>query len=441
MAEVSRGDQVNRKEDTRVLIEVGVSKTVDLGNRLTNLTASASWAYETGNDRTELSVFEVSVQFDADTGSGGYLAASADISLSGSYFRSLVGSGATNDVRFWVGPSGGDVIIADLSLPNLGASLRTYTIQWCCRANPLTTGASDAQESWIEIIDHDTANSYAIYRLTHAQINPTISNTHMFALGMRWNGAAEIGIYTDTIAWVRVGSRFHSTTEGAGDWKETFAAPSNSGQDYVQQAPMPTRAGIEDEFAGPQLLYADIAHKKNAMRLLSPLVNEAYIAPVTLTDNITDDVDAALVITDPDDSEYQLHEGFLRRRICPSTFNKIYIRVSAQLWAAAGGPDQLEVRCYSSNHWPGNPVDDPVTKFITLTFTDDDTSSGPPTWKSGELPVVRDDDNWTHLWLGFSTNNGSASANNRYKIWAFTVDPIVVPIGSSEEEGGVVLPP
>jgi hypothetical protein len=61
--------------------------------------------------------------------------------------------------------------------------------------------------------------------------------------------------------------------------------------------------------------------------------------------------------------------------------------------------------------------------------------------KEGALPLILHDDEWVWLWLAFSTNNGTESADNRFKVWGWSVEPRVVDIGDVNKFPPMVLPP
>ncbi len=439
MAQVDRGDQANRKDDTRALIDVVSSGTTDLGNRGNDWTNSTNGAYREGAD--DLNVLagpcEMTVQFDTNNTDSGMLLYLADKDFNNGIQIRMDGSGNV-DLRYWDGGAWQSLML--IALPNVGASDRTYTVQWCIRDNPLTTGASDAKRSEATVIDHDTANSYHVEQANHIDLTPTISVTFVSSYFMRWDGAEQDVFSGPSIAWVRVGSRFHSSTEAKGDWVAGWSDPGNSGQSYVQLSPFPTRLGIEDEFAGPALLHAQMAHIRNAMRMHSPIASVECVGTDTLQDDLTDTVDAGMVITQPDDSEYQAHLGTLIRRPVPA-LSDIFVRVWVQLWNTSTTPDQLEVRVYTDRMPPGHQNGNPDLRYVTLTFTNDDTSTGTPSLKTGTIPAIIHDQEWVWVWLAFSTNNGAASANNRYKVWSWSYEPIVIPIGDGQKVPPMVLPP
>lgn len=448
MAFEYQDDQANEKPDTRLLVDVGSSKTTDLSQRKTDLSASASWAYESPSDRTELSTNrEITVQFDADTGSSG----------------SLVYIGSTDDADWhaWMRIAGNKLycywrldgaaataIFSAIDLPNLGAVLRTYTVQWCTRPNPLTTAASDTQVSELFIIDHDTADSYAIHRAEHSDIAPTPGTTS-FSIGMQWYSGSEHTAYTDTIAYVRVGKRFHSTTEGKEDWRAQTSPAALVGESRVEMLRLPQSIGWADDghFAGKQYAYAAACHRQNALRLLSNIWQLSIEDPEENEDDLADVYDPAWVIDTPgEDGTWQSCLAFYCERKLAETFNRLQVFLCAQLWddtVFPGSPDQVEIRVYSSNVPPGGiPLGEVERYYVEATITDDHGPSGPgERVDCGLLKIARDDEGFTYLYLAFRVNEGSASADTRYKVWDVQCDPVAVKADNANPwENQVELP-
>jgi hypothetical protein len=435
MAQVDRGDQQYRKSDTQLLVDWNTNPATDLGNLATDLSTGFAVAYELNSARTALTTREISVRFDADNTNAGYLINHGNTADTSYGFRIQI-DGSGNIIC--EDDTNGEIF--NVALPGVSGSTQTFVAQWCTRENALlTSGASDAYRSelWLH---NDDAGTFAVYQATHAI--PPVDATEELALGGHYDGAAPSNAYDGSPGWFRVGKRFHSTEEAAIEWAGVSYTPSNTGQSYVSAHQLPTRVGTEDQFAGPALLYADIAHTRNAMRNQSPLVNDIYRDPVTLTDDILDDVHDGLVLEI--ETGWQAHLGMARYRPMSPVGNKVTTRVNIQLWdnsSFPGSPDQVEVRVYSANYHPAGPKPpNPKIDYVTLTRTTDDGPDGPGDWHEDELTINRDADGWTWLWHAYRVNEGSASANTRYKIWAWIADPISTAVSDSEDHPGLELP-
>lgn len=263
------------KPDTVLRIDGNSSATVDESQFATDLTASGSFGYETSSARANLPEAgrELLVIFSSsNTGTlNGVLLYYGD-------------TGATS-YRYQVAASSGNVVfsnstdgtIATVALPDVSASTENFTVQLCTRANPLTTGASDAYVTEIACYNQDQT-SWAVYQATHSA-GPT--STQNFSYGGQWNGATLSSATTATIYAVRLGRRFHSTTEAREDWVSA-AGSFTSGADiddpvFVLDAA--TNIGADAEFAGPQFAIGARMARSSRKRLLSPIVNMVYHDP------------------------------------------------------------------------------------------------------------------------------------------------------------------
>lgn len=440
MAFSNRGDQAHAKDDTRLLLEWGVSATADLSQRATNLTSFLGGSYEAPSARTAVaSPREITAQFSVDNADSGYLVNHGNTGGTTYYRMRVDGSGnliCEDDVN--------GSIFGSVALPGVDATADQFTAQWCTTHNRvLTTGASDAVRHELFIYNH-TDSSWHLQQATSAAHTPSASDS--FTANGLWNGATITNAMSagSSIHWIRVGVRFHSTTEANEEWVSATSAPSNDGESRVQEAPLPVRMGEDSEFAGPQYLYAARAHNRNTLRLLSNLVNMACQAPPTYEDDIKDQVNDSWVGNPSGSTTHQTHIGFLRHLPLPPTCNRARVRVNVQLWDTVATPDTLDIRCYSSNTRPGLTVPwQEKTNYVEMAHSTDDGATGPGSWSAAttHLTLNRDPFGWTWLYLSFETNGGTPSATNRFKVWSWVVDPILV-IADDEDPGqGIELPP
>ncbi len=442
MAFEYQGDVTHAKPDTLALIDVGTSATADVSQAGSNWTSTANGAY---SSNTALNVAgapcEITCQFDATSAQDKTLVYLGDSDASHFIQLRVESGGAGIALRYNTGA--GNTILISAALPNLAAGARTYTAQWCIRDNPLSTGGSDAFLTELTIIDHDTADSYHIEQATHADLTPTISGTFYACYGMWWDGASENDVFSGSIAWVRIGVRFHSTTEAVEEWVSATTPGTIDGDERVELLPLPQAAGNwadDKEFAGKQLAYAAAANRDNSLRLSSNALTLRVLEDVANEDDLTDVYPAGWIMDDPGDNGngWQVCLAFAAWLPVAETCNRYQVYLTKTLYDTTTTPKQLEVRVYSSNAPPGALVNQNTLerRRVTLTTSVDDTSTGPPTRHDlGLLPISRMTHggiSGTFIYLAFRVNSGTADATTRYKIHDLTLDPVTVLPASDE---------
>lgn len=317
----------------------------------------------------------------------------------------------------------------------LTGSDRRFAIGWFTRAYKDTTGAGDAYES-ILMIKRIGASGYAQHQWTHAVISST-----------GWTGCDVGNGWGNTIYQARFSRRWHTSTEMVEDFVERSATPSAAGVTRVEML-VPDRDsgfGAEGELAGPVHSIAAAGVWKHDLRMLSPILNEAYRNPVDFTDSYSP-VDESLewmwrtVTTD-----YNMGLMFLGGRPVPEIANRIKARVHVKTWMTSGTIVPLDVRFFTFNKLP-TTTDLSLfrdisyeQRYATSTIEIDHVDAGTAgSWLDfTALQPMLDPFGYTYLALAFRINNGSSAANFRFNVNAFVVEPLSV----STPEGAVLGAP
>ena len=281
------------KADT-VFRSVAANPEVDLSQEATDITATSGGAYEAPSARTAISYSgrELTVTFTASTSSSGTLLYRGDTGGTSTDFLIDISSSSLR-----LQDANGTVLSVPIS--GLTASATPFNAHFCTRANPLTTGASDAYftECAIESV---VGGKWSYGRAEHADAAHVAGDN--LSIGGEWNGASLANAYSDTVSMVRIGTRFKSTTELREDFSASTAATPTSGEN--QAAPLVAIAGSSElgdggSVAGPAYMLAGAQVRDCARRVMSPLVSTRFHLPqiqgrtnlVSTTADSRDDVD------------------------------------------------------------------------------------------------------------------------------------------------------
>ena len=248
----------------------------DVSQEFTNITSTTGGAYEAPSARTaiEYTGRELTVVFTASTSSSGTILYRGDTSATNVDFDIDVSSSA---LRL----TDANGLLLSVTIAGVSASALPFNAHFCTRPNPETTGASDAYTT--ECVIEDVAGGkWAHGRVNHANAAHTAS--HNFSVGGRWNGTALANAYSDTIASVRVGTRFKSSTEFKVDFSATATPTPSTGEN--QAAPFVAVDGSSEigdggSVAGPAYQISGVQVRDCARRLASPLQNTRFHLPET----------------------------------------------------------------------------------------------------------------------------------------------------------------
>lgn len=102
------------------------------------------------------------------------------------------------------------------AVTTVGGSPEEHIVAWASRANPGTTGASDARQSWLYFHNLATGDTQRI-EFTHAAISYS-SDRHYIGTGADGSAADD---FSEVIYQIFIGRRCQTFTEIARDWIET----------------------------------------------------------------------------------------------------------------------------------------------------------------------------------------------------------------------------
>lgn len=323
--------------------------------------------------------------------------------------------------------------IITLAPPNLGASERSYLIQW----STCPDAVSGNHMSELSICDLATGN-WAIARTTHTA--PSVNLAHSFAVAGTGNGTLAFSGGVADITAVRVGRRFHSSQEANQDWVSLTSAPATAGL-YLPPENCPhltdpyTAANAEDvgeavannyAFGGPSLFLAAQQGHKNRLRLYSPIVNQSSPSPVTL-DRFFDP--STRFITAPD-GLYTLSIYHLWRRPLPKGCVMMKVRVLAQTWLELGFPlgsvISVGLKAFSMTHLP-HEAGMQSSASSSVTLSTNHGASGTGEWCDlGLLPVriIAGTADLSYLAIAFRINSVTGADYNRLKIKQVVIEPL-----------------
>ena len=255
------------KPDTVLRTQPTTSATADLSQSSTNLSSATGGAYETSSARTAIGTDAraILVRFDAATGESGMLVFHGSAAGTSYGYRVDV----TSDALRLVDDTNG--VVLSIDLPGVDGTADTFSAQFCTRANPLTTGASDAFVTE-GIVYNETDSLVSVAQATHA--DATVSSSENISIGGYYDGTATLASqYSNTIREARIGSRWHSTAEFWEDYGTGETSSGTGAQVDDPLPPVPASFGSDAEFAGPAYLHAGAQVRAVSRRLLSPIVN------------------------------------------------------------------------------------------------------------------------------------------------------------------------
>ncbi len=420
------------KVDTRLLVDTAASATNDESQRATALTSTAGGAYETASAR--LAIDEprcIEVRFSANNTDAGTILAHTDTVAAGAYRLRLDGAGVAElyaDVGVMLN-------ILDVPLPSVSASTETFVMQWSTIQDPDQDAGGDAAR-WLHEVTIYNEDQDAWTIVQHEEPNHAASDpADAFAYGGYWNGATLSDAFGGAIGKIRIGVRFHSSSEMREDW---IAQSATAVSEVEVRDPLlsigTTRP--DGEFAGPEYAHAGAMVRQTGQRSLSPLVNLLTNSPPTLQNTFAPASRWAVISFDG--VEYNAPISLLWHRPVPKMANRLRVSVHLQVWdgAEAGTPRTVNVIAASSSARPGTlqilggtPIE---TYWITGTRTADDLSGGMGDYvtMSADLRIARDDDDFTWLYLAFQIPPLSGS-DALWKVHAVSFDTVAYPTSES----------
>ena len=404
------------RADTRYLCSTTL--TTDLSQRLTNLTASTTAAYENNSARTTMDPtlgrsLEISLELDTS-----HLGALLHIGSSTSVLTALIEITDAGEISFAVGA----VYIATLLAPNADGTAKTYVIGWSSEANPATTGAADAVRSEFSIYDVD-GDEIERAEVLHATGSPV--DTMSFVLGGWWDAGA-VGNKTDaTINAARVSARYHTRSETREHFVAQTAAPTVTGVSAVELQRLPADACVAGAVEGPQVQHASqsMAAGRSRHRLCGPLVSGPHWPLAAWQSDLTEAVSPSWVRVLSDG--YATSLAWLWRRRVPYHAEWLLGSLQWATWNTATEAVDASVRLYCSSK-PPHLAQSSEWTFVELTRTVDDGVGGGfgglgAFERFARLLVRRDQDGFAWLWLGLSITEATPLATKVNPRWLSVV--------------------
>lgn len=406
----------NSKADTVLLVKgPGAANLItDLSEQRTNLTNNTTYVSEAGSERAALvAPREVAIVVDLRSSDTAYLLEhGAGDGVNFSYQVEVFGA------TIKCNEAGGMVVSA--VMPGVGMSPTKCLISWSVR--PEGTGV----RSELALYNFD-ADAWSVAVATHATgVTDPAWDLVINGDGAGADGLADIGDFYS----VRIGRRFHATTEAKEDWVDQTIPPALDARRRAPILPLATPLPGEGEFAGPVYGQALVNTRSVELRGVGPLVNMRPMLPFTETNAF----DPPRFYRKPFDTNIlNFCLRYFRHVIVPGKCNKARVRIHVQQWKTdAGGEDQctLHFRCYSMAYFhlfgaPPKPI--VLTRTADATINENHTSTGVGEWLDlGELMLSKEPDGLTFLALAFSFGLGAGGAdedNTSFRIKAWTVEP------------------
>lgn len=383
----------------------------DLGQHFADLTVSGSTAYENA---------PASDRFDRSHPRTIGVVVAVDNTSSGALFRH---SGGATELLLEINGGTGQLeatsngaVVGALDLP-LGDDPRTLVLAWVSRANPLTTGASNAVQSWL--LCYDVAND-ALTKTTFVHPAKTSDSDRA-----TWGGCSPA---TVTVLWFARAAQ--SASEILRDLGYYAPTPPSSAC-VLDRPPLPLdqleSARESDALYGPIPQWAAV-HVRHALRRhWSPLANVVYRSQPELR-RTNSGASAASYRLAPGSLGYQMGLGWLRAAPVPPGATHAWVRIHVRTWVTAGLPVPLGLRIYSLSRLPdavaGGPL---VVRQVGEVVARDDSGGGQ--WDvEALLELAIGEDGWTYLCPAFQFDPAGVSANDanaRAQIRAFHAVPCV----------------
>lgn len=415
----------NSKADTVFLGTSTLGYEVDISQFETDLTAGGMAWLSTDNRFDVESPREITVGFDCNNTNSGMLVYYGLTDFSAWSYGIRI-SGGQAIIYF------NDDVLDAIDLPGVDGSDRQFSLQWSTTEDPV----SGSYLSEISIVNAGTL-AWTIKRYTHSA--PVGDNGYRFVV----NGYDSLDSlpYDSTIIYVRIGRRFHSSTEHKEDWVSLTSAPDPAGA-YVAPECFPwmedpfTASNSEDvgealannySFAGPAAFVGLFEGYQNRLRLYAPIVNQATKNPVAL-DRLLTPLDRHT--TAPDGSGYVLSIYYLWRRPIPQLVQYAKVRAFVQTWIDLGAPMtstvSVAMRMYSFDRLP-HEAGVQYSVSATATRTTDDTSTGLGAWLDLGTVAIRKcagDSDHTILALAWRMEPAIGGDYNRARVKHVVVEPL-----------------
>lgn len=406
------------KADTVLLIDqTETDYFVDSSQYRTNLADQSNYADESPSPRAAIDPSngrEIAIVWDIQSGESGTLVELGN--GSGYSYRIMVTAGGVVQCR-----ENGSIRVS-VSLPDLAVGVdRRFLIHWGSHA--------DGSSVRSELLVHNLS----VGSTTHAQATHaagTVDPDHTLTVGGIFGGVVLFSGGMD-FTHVRIGRRFHSTTEQFNDFVTETTPPTFTARRRTPLLTYPTTElpiASEGEFAGPAYLWAAAATRQASMRLVTPLVNVVARSPYN-EDNTYGP--ARYFRAAPDDPRYHWSVRYLYHAFTSPKTNRVRVRVHARATHFTGGGSiaTVHLRMYSVRNLQllGQNAPQPMSWIVSDTVTLAAPQSAPGAWQDlGTMQIARDDAGLAYFVLGFSfglDEGGPLEDETRLMINAVQIEP------------------
>ena len=406
------------KPDTVLLLDaVAADPYIDFSQYRTDLADNTTYLDESPSARTAIDTDrEISLVWDVTSGETGVLVEHGNGVTYG--YQVSVTAGNVIECR-----ENGTLRVS-LTMSGLTTSDRKVLIVW-------SKHRYDTEARSVLLFYNFTSTSFTIAQATHP--TDTTSATDTLTIGAGYGGATPFAGGLD-FYYVRIGRRFHSTTESREDWVTQSTQPSTTqtrrGAVLVpDRSTMTASLAADGDFVGPAHLWAGHVFEQSDRRLAAPLVNVRPFVSMTI-DYGHDMPITAWWSTPPGDSTLHACVSYLFRRPVPPKCNRGHVRAFVKLRDSGGtSPAAVTMRAYSIAGLPvvGQPGEPLVYRRTAATThsTDDGSTTGAGTWLSlGALDLVPDAEGmtWILVALKFDADDPDV-ADTTVRIFAVTIDP------------------
>ena len=405
----------NSKPDTVLLLDTAPADPwVDYSQLRTDLADQGTYLSEASSARTAINTpREISIVVDHATGQSGVLLSHGnnitygyrvDISSNSVFVRE---NGSTR---------------ATVSLPDHNAAGRKFLIHWSKHADG--TNRSEL------MVYNFTAGTFAHMQTTHA-VGAGTNASHTLTVGAAFGG---LNTYTGGLGafhFVRIGRRFHSTTEAREDWITQTTPPATT---MLRRSPVlaPDRStltnlGTDGSFAGPPHLWAADAFEQSDRRLMGPMTNML---------GFDDWIDIAYTFAEystawwrvaPGPGDFRFGVPCLWYRSVPGKCNRVRVSVQTQQMDSSGDVTApISYRFYSMVGYPtSGDVQTPIAFTHTETATSAVEDGAGGTWRDlGSCGLQVDENGMTWLGLGIAIDtSGSLHTTTSLKLFNVRVEP------------------
>lgn len=375
-ASYEQGYNALAKASTRLYV-TGASITActaDLSQYGQNLTAGTSCVFQAspGSARLDFShprtIGAVITANNTDTGT---------IFRHGSASPTRFAFSSANNLRATVN----NATAGTLAITGLDGTRDVLVVAWTSRANPDTTGASDAVSSTLHCWNV-TNGTYQATTFTH-EASTTKTQTAFFGAADN----ASTAVFSGGITSIWFENREQSWVEIEADWVSTYTPPtSDFAVDLQGIPPQADTIDAENYHHGPAAIWAVDATARLQRRTLTPFYNDrCHVQTTWQTTNLS----GPFVRQVAGDVAWRMPLGYLQVRAVPDTCNAIAAAVHARVWSTSSAVP-VGLRVYTMSRPPGVFGAGPLERYFSevVISRDDDASGG--AWSVFDpIPIAR----------------------------------------------------